>query len=402
MKKNNRRDFLRKSLLGASAAALMPVTLRSKSGNNFSGIPELPTRVMGRTGIRTPLLSFGTSGINDTGLIKTAYHSGIKVFFSATYYGEGNNERILGEGLRGLPRDSFILGTAVPADGLNTRSGLFTTPFDINAYIKKANACLSRFGMDHVDFFLFPYASKKETILNKNLLKALEELKIQGKTRFTGIASHGGTEEALKAAADSGFYDIAMISYNYKTANKEALDKAIEYATKSGMGVVAMKTASGVYNDKSGAAINVTAALKWVLQNENIASIVSGMTSIEQLQKNLAMLDNLKMTDQEKKELGTAAIENKFGLYCRQCSECLPQCPHNLDIPTIMRSYMYAYGYRDMKKAWYTLADAGLEGNPCSNCDICNVRCSAGFDVKGKISDISRLRNIPEDFLYSI
>jgi predicted aldo/keto reductase-like oxidoreductase len=397
--KNNRRDFIRKSLLGASAAAFLPVTMKNHTGNPVSAAPELPTRVLGRTGIRTPLISFGTAGINDTSLIKAAYNSGIKIFFSATYYGEGNNERILGEGLKGLPRDSFIVGTAVPEDRLDRRSGVFTAPFDINAYIKKADACLGRFGMDHVDFFLFPYASKKETVQNENLIKALEQLKKQGKTRFTGIASHGGTEEALIAAADTGFYDVAMISYNFKITNKESLDSAIDYVIKKGMGVVAMKTTSGVYRDKSGQVINTNAALKWVLQNQNIASIVSGMTSLKQLEKNLAMLNNLQLTEEEKKELGIASLDSEYGLYCRQCRECLPQCPYNLDIPSIMRSYMYAYGYRNLVQALYTLEDAGVKGNPCEKCSTCKVECKAGFNVKGKIADISRLTIIPEEFI---
>ncbi|MGQ9620380.1 MAG: aldo/keto reductase [Bacteroidales bacterium] len=399
MKMNNRRDFIKKSVMGMSAAALMPVTIKNFTENKYSVMPELPSRILGRTGIKTPLISFGTAGINDTGLIKEAYHSGVKVFFSATYYGEGNNERILGEGLRGFQRDSFIVGTAVPADGLNTRSGLFTTPFDTDAYIKKTDACLSRFRMDHVDFFLFPYASKRETVMDDKLLKTMEQLKKQGKTRFLGIASHSGTEEALKAAADSRVYDIAMISYNFKVSDKESLDDVISYAVKAGMGVVAMKTTSGVLNNKSGTSIDTTAALKWVLQNENISSIVSGMTSIEQLQKNLAMLNNLKMTDQEKKELGIAAFENKYGLYCRQCNECLPQCPYNLDIPAIMRSYMYAYGYKNQKQAWYTLIESGLSENVCRNCDECKVKCPSGFDIKGKITDIARLKNVPIEFL---
>jgi len=397
--KNNRRDFIRKSLLGASAAAFLPVTMKNHTGNPVSAAPELPTRVLGRTGIRTPLISFGTAGINDTGLIKAAYNSGIKIFFSATYYGEGNNERILGEGLKGLPRDSFIVGTAVPEDRLDRRSGLFTTPFDINAYIKKADACLERFGMDHVDFFLFPYASKRDTIMNESLIKALEQLKKQGKTRFTGIASHGGTEEALKAAADAGIYDVAMIAYNFKIENKESLDSAIDYAVKKGMGVVAMKTTAGVFRDKSGQGINTDAAFKWVLQNQNIASIVSGMTSLEQLEKNLAMANNPELTEKEKKELGIVSLNPEYGLYCRQCGECLPQCPYNLDIPSIMRSYMYAYGYRNLTQALYTLEDTGVQENPCEKCSTCKVGCKSGFNVKGKIADISRLTSIPQEFL---
>lgn len=136
-----------------------------------------------------------------------------------------------------------------------------------------------------------------------------------------------------------------MIGYNYKTQNLEELNTAIHRAAKAGMGIVAMKTTAGAARSKSGPSINTDAALKWVLQNENISSIVSGMTSVELVQKNLKMIQNLKMTEQELKELGMTS-ENGLGLYCQQCQQCVPQCPHHLDIPTIMRSYMYAYGYK--------------------------------------------------------
>ena len=56
-----------------------------------------------------------------------------------------------------------------------------------------------------------------------------------------GIASHSDTEEALKAAAESGVYDVAMISYNYKIRNIESLNSAIAVAVKAGMGIVGMK-----------------------------------------------------------------------------------------------------------------------------------------------------------------
>ena len=76
-----------------------------------------------KTGIKTPLISMGTSDTSASGLIRAAYEAGVKLFFSATYYGEGNNEKLVGEGLKGLPRDSFAVGTAVPPDGLDQRIG---------------------------------------------------------------------------------------------------------------------------------------------------------------------------------------------------------------------------------------------------------------------------------------
>ena len=398
MENNNRREFLKKSILGISGAALIPGTMKAYTSVD-SSVPGLPARLLGKTGIKTPLISMGTSGTTNPNFVKAAYDAGIKLFFSATYYGEGNNEILVGEALKGLPRDSFVVGTAASPDGLDRRSGLLNEAFSVEAYMKKAEESLKRFGLDHIDILLFPYAGKKETVLHEGILKTMEQLKKQGKVRFVGIASHSDTEEALNAAADSGIYDMAMISYNFKIQNLESLDAAIAKAVKAGMGIVAMKATAGAFRNKSGPQLNSNAVLKWALQNEHIASIVSGMTSIEEMQKNLTMIKDLKMSDQEQKDLGLAASGSETGLYCQQCKQCIPQCPHNLDIPTIMRSYMYAYGYRNTEQAWYTLADAELSGRPCDNCETCSVSCAAGFNVKNKILDIARLRDVPLDFV---
>lgn len=397
MENNERRQFLKKSMIGISGAALMPTHLSLAS--NKADQSGLPFRMLGKTGIHTPLISIGTGNVTGTGIVRAAYDAGVKLFFSATYYGEGNNEILVGEGLKGLPRDSYVIGTAAIPDGLDKRTGTLSSAFTAEAYMKKVEGSLTRFGLDYIDIVLLPFAGKKETVQHEDVLKTFEKAKKQGKVRFVGIASHGDTVEALNAAAESGIYDVAMISYNYKIQNIEALNRSINNAVKAGMGIVAMKTIAGALRDKSGPAVNTDAALKWVLQNENISSVVSGMTSLEQLQKNLSMIRNLKMSDQELKELNLAGLNTEPSLYCQQCKKCIPQCPHNLDIPTIMRSYMYAYGYKNTEQAWYTLADAGLTGSVCDQCDVCGVKCASGFNVKSKISDIARLKNIPLDFL---
>jgi predicted aldo/keto reductase-like oxidoreductase len=401
MKNDNRREFLKKSIIGISGAALIPRTIKGSpvSYSLNAAPPELPVRVLGKTGIKTPLIIMGAADATESAFIRAAYEAGIKLFFSATYYGEGKNEKLVGDGLKGLPRDSFVIGTAVPPDGFDNRTGKFKQAFDADAYINKALESLKRFGLDYVDFFLFPFAGKRETVLDQGVLKAMAQLKKMGKTRFVGIASHSDTEEALKAAAESGLYDVAMIAYNYKIKNIDSLNTAVANAAKAGIGIVAMKTTAGVYSNKSGPQLNSDAILKWVLQNENISSIVSGMSTLEQLQKNLAMIKNLKMTDQELKDLNLAAVDSETGLYCQQCRKCIPQCPHNLDIPTIMRSYMYAYGYKNTSQAYYNLATVDLSGNPCNNCGTCSVKCLAKFDVRQKITDIARLKDVPKEFL---
>jgi predicted aldo/keto reductase-like oxidoreductase len=402
MGNNKRREFLKKSVLGITGATLLQGNVRSAGSADFrqEKIPVLPSRVLGRTGISAPLISLGAGGAYDPNFVRAAYDAGIKLFFSATYYGEGNNEKMVGEGLKGLPRDSFVVGTAVPADGFDNRLGNFSSGFDPDAYIRKAEACLTRFGLEYVDFFLFPFAGKRESLMHEPLLKALVKLKAAGKTRFLGAATHNNCEDALRLAADSGIYDIVMTAYNFTTENKERMNEALAYAANAGIGILAMKTTAGAFRDKNRTKpLNIDAVLKWVLQNGNISTIVSGMSSVEQMRKNLAMINDLRLTPDELKDLELAVSGPEPGLYCHQCRQCVPQCPNNLEIPAAMRSYMYAYGYRNTRLAKANLEDAGFDGSCCESCSSCSVRCTAGFDIRKKILDISRLREVPDEFL---
>jgi predicted aldo/keto reductase-like oxidoreductase len=123
------------------------------------------------------------------------------------------------------------------------------------------------------------------------------------------------------------------------------------------------------------------------------------MSSLEELNKDLAMIKNIKLSEQELKDLSFAGSNKAHSLYCQQCGTCIPQCSNNLAIPSIMRSYMYAYGYKNMEHAQHTLLEAGIPGNGCKECEVCNVRCVSGFDIKERIQDISRLRDVPREFL---
>ncbi len=398
----DRRGFLKKSLAGMCSAALIPGTAKASLGGSRGpeAIPSLASRTLGKTGIKTPLISMGTSEASSVDLIKRGYDSGIKLFFSATYYGQGNNERLVGEALKDLPRDSFVVGTAATPEGFNPREGTPPKNLTARSYMKTAEDSLKRFGLDHVDILLLPFADKKELVLFDPIVSAMTELKKQGKIRFVGIATHNPGGGALQAAADSGIFDMAMPAFNYKTKDLETVKGSLAYAAKAGMGIVAMKTTAGAAQDKNRTQpLNITAALKWVLQNPDISSIVSGMSSYEELRKNLDMIKDLRMSEQELKDLNLADAELEPGLYCQQCRACLPQCPNNLDIPTLMRSYMYAYGYRNVGQARHTLDAVDVSGRSCEKCDVCCVTCASGFDIKDRIQDIVRLKNVPLEFI---
>jgi predicted aldo/keto reductase-like oxidoreductase len=108
-------------------------------------------------------------------------------------------------------------------------------------------------------------------------------------------------------------------------------------------------------------------------------------------------MKDLALSEQENKDLELAMLEP--GMFCKGCETCLGQCPKNLPIPDLMRSYMYNYGYSYPAKAFKTVASLNISDNPCSGCDECSVNCPNGFKVKEKVADIARIQVVPKEFL---
>jgi predicted aldo/keto reductase-like oxidoreductase len=179
----------------------------------------------------------------------------------------------------------------------------------------------------------------------------------------------------------------------------DELNDAIRKANKAGIGIVAMKTLAGggFFDKEKTKPINTTAALKWVLSNPDIHTTIPGMTDFDQLDLNVKILSDITLTDKEKNDLVVPVAET--GLYCTGCSKCIAECPKNLPVPDLMRAYMYAYGYSSPAMAYSLLSELGTSDNPCQECDTCRVECTKKFRIREKIADISRLVNVPSDFL---
>lgn len=400
MKTNPRRDFLKKSILGLSGAALIPQSFKEVCNADSPLINELPARTLGKTGLRIPVLSMGTGDTNNPALVKKVMESGVRLFGTSSYYGNGNNEAMLGGLFKTLPRESFLVATSTMPKGTDHQNGLFTDATAGESFRSDIEQSMKRLNVNYLDILFLPFAAKRESVFFEPLLRVMEDFKKQGKARFIGIATHSFVDQAIRAAADTKIYDVVMAAYNFNLGqNLQAVNDAVEYGASAGLGMIAMKTMAGGYWDKERKQpISSEAALKWVLQNENIHTMMSGMTSFEELQKNLAWLNNPQLNDEDRKQLKLAGTGNP-GLYCLQCRECEGQCKGKMDIPTIMRSYMYAYGYRNIHHARQTLDYTSLTSDACKQCNECTINCKAGFNIRSKIQDIARLKDVPSEFI---
>jgi uncharacterized protein len=396
MGKLNRRGFLKSGIAGAAGViAISPILASEQSAVKEK---EILYRTLGRTGIKVSVLGFGAGNANNLALFKAALDNGVNFFDTANCYQNGNNEVLLGNVFKGLPRKSFVIQTKVLLDGM-TPEGKPTVKTTAEGFLKNFSASLSKLRLDYTDILLIHNIWEPEVLEYKPILGALRKLKKQGKTKFIGFSVHKNMPALINAAASSDIWDVILTSYNYTLTNIEEMNAAIIKAGDAGIGIVAMKVmAGGGFLDKEKTKpIDALASMKWILSNPYVATSIPGISSFDQLNYNLKILGDINLTEKEKNDLLITKAEP--GMCCSGCLNCIPACPNRLPVPDLMRAYMYAYGYSKPSMAYALLGELGTGSSPCSTCESCKVVCSKNFNVKAKISDISRLVDVPSDFI---
>jgi heterodisulfide reductase subunit C len=129
---------------------------------------------------------------------------------------------------------------------------------------------------------------------------------------------------------------------------------------------------------------------KWALHHEAIGTIVTSFGSYDHIEQNLAIAYDLSYTDEEKKILADKELMASLE-FCHQCGQCKSTCPNGAEIPTLMRTHMYALQYYPgTGHPHETLASipAGRGLEACSNCDICTASCAWTVNIPRKIAQL--------------
>ncbi|GAA5116353.1 aldo/keto reductase [Luteolibacter yonseiensis] len=155
----------------------------------------MKTRTLGKTGIELPILSFGASSLGaefrsitlEEAMLstKTAIDLGMNFIDTSPFYGRGMSEIMLGLGLKGIPRGSYLLGTKLG------RYSDIHFDFSARRVEESVHVSLQRLGTDHLDILLLhdvefvPLAQIWE-----ETLPAVLKLKRQGKVRAVGFSCY--------------------------------------------------------------------------------------------------------------------------------------------------------------------------------------------------------------------
>lgn len=389
-----RRDFLKSTATGLGGFVVLGSN--EKKPDEKTNVASQGTfRVLGRTGIKLPVISMGVMNTDNPHLVQAALDAGVVHLDTAQGYQRGTNEAMIGAILKGRRRDSYVIATkaSLPKD---QATGFYSGDATEEAYAKKIDTSLKNLGLDHVDIYYHHGPWTREATLYEPILNALEKAKQAGKTRFVGVSTHRNEPDVIRAAADAKVYDVVLTAYNFRQKHGAEVRAAIAQAAGAGLGIVAMKTIGGnVRGAYPGEQLDARAAFKWALQDSNVHTIITGFTTFDQMALDLSILKDLTLSRSDREHLRRVSLHS--GLYCQGCGSCLAQCAKRLPIPELMRAYMYTHGYRNLVAAQDLLLSLKLPVEVCSDCPACPVECVNRWDVADRIRDVARLRHVPPD-----
>jgi uncharacterized protein len=389
---SNRRSFLQKAAVSGSSLAvglgLSALSQKSAQAQTSSGKKGVVLRELGSTGYKVGEISMGCMNMRDPELVHAAIDSGINYLDTAYVYMNGQNEEIIGQVMK-TKRDKVFL---------TTKTGRNSTMNDLAKDApKEIETSLKRLQTDHVDLLLLHHGGDNpEKVLSQEQMKVLDDARGRGQTRFIGYSTHTSDPKVYEATIQCKFYDVALLCYNY--ASPASLTESIEKVRTAGIGVIAMKTLLNFntqprkplddIRERDSRLTYSQALLKWVLSHRHVDTIISGMTSFEQLAENMAVMGTkMGYNDHQLLHRFTEGMKGSHCLGLSGCTGCEGQCPNGVHVCELNRCLGYAYGYGDERLAWenYKQLPRSTRVNICSDCSECAVKCVHGLDLTGTV-----------------
>jgi len=370
----SRRRFLKKSSTGLLAVTgVYGVGVLAGRGSLLAAEKSSPTieyRTLGRTGMQYTTLGFGSMRTSDPAVIRKAIDMGINNIDTARVYMDGQNEAIVGKAIKGV-RDKIFITTKIKIQ-------------DKKGMLQDAEASLKALGTEYVDILLLHSMKAPDHIENEEARSAMEQLKKEGKVRYVGFSTHRNMAQIIRASLKDKFFDVILVAYNFKS--DDDLKGAIAEAAKANIGIIAMKTQAGGYEDKKMGDLSPhQAALKWVLSDHNVTCAIPSMVTFDQLTENFQVMGSkFGWLDRKTLHKYSQVIDHE---YCRLCSACDGKCPHGVAISDVNRCIMYVDAYKDydLARRNYRELAHSESATKCLDCDQCVVSCANGLDLDAKM-----------------
>jgi predicted aldo/keto reductase-like oxidoreductase len=331
-------------------------------------------------------------------LIQYAVDHGINYFDTAYGYHNTTSESVVGEALEGARRDKVKIVTKQPFS-------VMTTQADIRRNLENT---LKKLRTDHLDVYLIHNIQKPywEEIKKRKIIEEYEKFRSEGLIRAIGYSYHGDLP-TFKDILSFYSWDMCQIQQNLIDVDHEATEEGIKLAGDKGIALVIMEPLRGgslatppevikaIYDEFPVKRNAVEWAFKHVINYPQVSTILSGMTTLEQLKENIEIFSKPdavanSLSDGEKKILARvkAKYESMASVPCTACEYCLP-CSQGVRIPDIFARYNdgVMFGtFEPVRRQYYFLTKSKQDVSLCIACGECAEKCPQHIEIPKQLA----------------
>jgi predicted aldo/keto reductase-like oxidoreductase len=319
-------------------------------------------------------------------MVHWAIDHGVNYLDSGYFYHGGNSERFLGRALKDGYREKVRLATKLPPRSVNEAAD-----FD-----RVLNDQLEKLQTDHIDFYLM-HGLRQERwhhVRDLGVREWAEGAMADGRIGHLGFSFHDSFE-VLKEIIDA--YDrwaLCQIQYNYMDIEEQAGTRGLKYAASKGLAVVVMEPIRGgrlvdppdpireLWDTASTKRTPADWALQWVWNQPEVSLALSGMSTMEHVQQNLASADRSGPNTLTEEELALIAqVREKYAelcpVPCTQCGYCMP-CPNDVNIPRNFAIFNEGRIYNrieDARRGYERRLPEDERASACVQCRQCEELC---------------------------
>ena len=389
----------------------------------YNEIAGVKVSALGMGNMRLPTLDGQEKNIDwdkAREIIDYAMAHGINYYDTAYRYHGGQSERFIGDALKRYPRDSFLLASKFPGHMMVKKgggvvgftSGLAGWPDNTVAGVFAEQ--LEKCQVDYFDFYLLHNVSEKSLEIYDDpelqVVEFVQKQKAEGKIRHLGFSSHASSAATIDdfLTRHEGVFDFVQIQLNY--LDWKLQDARSKYAAivKHGAKVVVMEGVRGgrlaQLPEEQMARLRALRpgdsaarwALRWLQCLPDVAVVLSGMTTLDQIRENVETFAAPEALNQAEGALLTEVADSMLNwVPCTACHYCTEGCPMELDIPKIIAAYNGVTNGDFMSRYDPDTADSAMDPRRCVGCGSCAAICPQGIKIPAIMAEFAEMLKPP-------